>query len=131
MAGLTVQNFVSAAAGLAIAIAVIRGFARHEVKTLGNFWVDMTRATLYVLLPISFIGALFLCSQGVIQNLKPYTDRDHRRRRQTNHRARTGGFTGIDQEFGTNGGGFFNANSAHPFENPTPFTNLFEMFLSS
>ena len=73
MAGLTVQNFISAAAGMAIAIAVIRGFARHEMSTMGNFWVDVTRATLYVLLPISFIGALFLCSQGVIQNLKPYT----------------------------------------------------------
>ena len=73
MAALTVQNFISAAAGMAIAIAVVRGFARHEVKTIGNFWVDMTRATIYVLLPISIIGGLFLCSQGVIQNLKPST----------------------------------------------------------
>src|SRR5450631_3672165 len=73
MAALTVQNFISAAAGMAIAIAVIRGFARHEVRTLGNFWVDMTRATLYVLLPISFVAALFLCSQGAIQNLKANT----------------------------------------------------------
>src|ERR1700722_15269259 len=129
MAALTVQNFISAAAGLAVAVAVIRGFARHEVRTLGNFWVDMTRATLYVLLPISFVGALFLCSQGVIQNLKPNTT------------ATT--VEGVKQvvpegpvaseeaikELGTNGGGFFNANSAHPFENPTPLSNLFEMWL--
>src|ERR1700735_2149244 len=73
MAALTVQNFVSAAVGLAIAIAVVRGFARHEMRTIGNFWVDLTRGTLYVLLPISIVAALFLCSQGVIQNLKPYT----------------------------------------------------------
>src|SRR6202163_2764594 len=129
MAALTVQNFISAAAGMAIAVAVIRGFARHEVRTLGNFWVDMTRATLYVLLPISFIGALFLCSQGVIQNLKPYTTVT----------TVEGGKQIIAQgpvasqesikEFGTNGGGFFNANSAHPFENPNPITDLFEMWL--
>src|SRR5713226_4793651 len=74
MAALTVQNFVSAAAGIAIAIAVVRGFARHQMKTIGNFWVDVTRASVYVLLPIAIIGAVFLCSQGVIQNLKPYTD---------------------------------------------------------
>src|SRR5207253_5334149 len=74
MAALTVQNFLSAAAGIAVAIAVIRGFARHQMRTIGNFWVDVTRASVYVLLPISIIGALFLCSQGVIQNLKPYTD---------------------------------------------------------
>src|SRR5579863_9786507 len=73
MAALTVQNFVSAAAGMAVAIAVVRGFARHEMKTIGSFWVDLTRGTLYVLLPLSVAGALFLCSQGVIQNLKPYT----------------------------------------------------------
>src|SRR5215472_398592 len=73
MAALAVQNFVSAAAGLAIAIAVVRGFARHEMRTIGNFWVDLTRGTVYVLLPLSMAGALFLCSQGVIQNLKPYT----------------------------------------------------------
>src|SRR6202162_1409704 len=73
MAGLTVQNFVSAAAALAIAMAVVRGFARHEMRTIGNFWVDLTRGTLYVLLPISIVAGLFLCSQGVIQNLKPNT----------------------------------------------------------
>src|SRR5689334_17505872 len=73
MAALTVQNFVSGAAGIAVAVAVIRGFARQQAKTLGNFWVDLTRATVYILLPLSFIGALFLCSQGVIQNFHPYT----------------------------------------------------------
>jgi K+-transporting ATPase ATPase A chain len=129
MAALTVQNFASAAAGMAIAIALVRGFAREQRATIGNFWVDVTRATVYVLLPISILGALFLCSQGVIQNLAPYTA------------AATleGGTQTIAQgpvasqeaikELGTNGGGFFNANSSHPFENPTPLTNLFEMFL--
>ena len=129
MAGLTVQNFVSAAAGLAIAIAVIRGFARHEMRTLGNFWVDMTRATLYVLLPISFIGALFLCSQGVIQNLKPYTTATTvEGAKQVIAQGPVASQEAI-KEFGTNGGGFFNANSAHPFENPNPVTDLFEMWL--
>ena len=129
MAALTVQNFISAAAGMAVAVAVIRGFARHEIRTLGNFWVDMTRATLYVLLPISFIGALFLCSQGVIQNLKPNTPAT------TLEGAKqviTQGPVASEEaikELGTNGGGFFNANSAHPFENPTPLANLFEMWL--
>jgi K+-transporting ATPase ATPase A chain len=129
MAALTVQNFVSAAAGLAVAMAVIRGFARHEVRTLGNFWVDMTRATLYVLLPISFIGALFLCSQGVIQNLKPnatVTTVEGAKQVITQGPVAS---EEVIKEFGTNGGGFFNANSAHPFENPTPLTNLFEMWL--
>jgi len=99
------------------------------VRTLGNFWVDMTRATLYVLLPISFVGALFLCSQGVIQNLKPNTIAT------TVEGAKqviTQGPVASEEaikELGTNGGGFFNANSSHPFENPTPLTNLFEMWL--
>ena len=129
MAALTVQNFVSAAAGIAIAIAVVRGFALHEMRTIGNFWVDMTRAAVYVLLPISIAGGLFLCSRGVIQNLKPYTQ----------VATVEGGTQTIAQgpvasqevikELGTNGGGFFNANSAHPFENPTPGTDLFEMWL--
>jgi potassium-transporting ATPase potassium-binding subunit len=129
MAALTVQNFISAAAGLAIAIAVIRGFARHEVRTLGNFWVDMTRAVLYVLLPISFVGALFLCSQGVIQNLKPNTTvTTVEGAKQVITQGPVASEEAI-KEFGTNGGGFFNANSAHPFENPTPLSNLFEMWL--
>src|SRR5271156_1062286 len=129
MAALTVQNFVSAAAGLAIAVAVIRGFARHEVRTLGNFWVDMTRGTLYVLLPISFIAALFLCSQGVIQNLKPNTAATTvEGAKQTITQGPVASQEAIKM-LGTNGGGFFGANSAHPFENPTPLTNLFEMWM--
>ncbi|HTC36782.1 MAG TPA: potassium-transporting ATPase subunit KdpA [Bryobacteraceae bacterium] len=129
MAALTVQNFISAAAGMAIAVAVIRGFARHEVRTLGNFWVDMTRATLYVLLPISFIGALFLCSQGAIQNLKPNTTiTTVEGAKQVITQGPVASEEAI-KELGTNGGGFFNANSAHPFENPTPLSNLFEMWM--
>jgi len=129
MAALTVQNFVSAAAGIAVAMAVVRGFARHEMRTIGNFWVDVTRASVYVLLPISIVSALFLCSQGVIQNLKPYTDvTTVEGAKQTIAQGPVASQEAI-KELGTNGGGFFNANSAHPFENPTPVTNLFEMFL--
>jgi len=129
MAALTVQNFLSAAAGIAVAIAVIRGFARHQMRTIGNFWVDVTRASVYVLLPISFVGALFLCSQGVIQNLKPYTDvTTVEGAKQTIAQGPVASQESI-KELGTNGGGFFNANSAHPFENPTPLTDLFEMWL--
>jgi potassium-transporting ATPase potassium-binding subunit len=129
MAALTVQNFVSAAAGLAIAIAVVRGFARHEMRTIGNFWVDLTRGTLYVLLPLSMLAALFLCSQGVIQNLKPYTTvTTVEGATQTIAQGPVASQEAI-KELGTNGGGFFGANSAHPFENPSPVTNLFEMWL--
>lgn len=129
MAALTVQNFVSAAAGLAVAIAVVRGFARHEMRTIGNFWVDLTRGTLYVLLPMSIVAALFLCSQGVIQNLKPYTTvTTVEGAKQTLAQGPVASQEAI-KELGTNGGGFFGANSAHPFENPTPLTNLFEMWL--
>ncbi len=129
MAGLTVHNFTSAAAGLAIAIALVRGFARQSVKTIGNFWVDMTRATLYVLLPISIIAALVLCSQGVIQNLHPYTVvTTLEGAKQTIAQGPVASQEAIKM-LGTNGGGFFNANSAHPFENPTPFSNMFQMFL--
>jgi K+-transporting ATPase ATPase A chain len=129
MAALTVQNFVSAAAGLAIAIAVIRGFARHEMRTLGNFWVDLVRGILYVLLPISFVAALFLCSQGVIQNLKPNTTvTTVEGAKQVITQGPVASQEAI-KELGTNGGGFFGANSAHPFENPSPITNLFEMWL--
>jgi K+-transporting ATPase ATPase A chain len=129
MAALTVQNFVSAAAGLAVAIAVVRGFARHEMRTIGNFWVDMTRGVLYVLLPISIVAALFLCSQGVIQNLKPNTTvTTVEGAKQTIAQGPVASQEAI-KELGTNGGGFFGANSAHPFENPTPVTNFFEMWL--
>jgi K+-transporting ATPase ATPase A chain len=129
MAALAVQNFVSAAAGLAIAIAVVRGFARHEMRTIGNFWVDLTRGAVYVLLPLSIAGALFLCSQGVIQNLKPYTTvTTIEGAKQTIPQGPVASQEVI-KELGTNGGGFFGANSSHPFENPNPITNLFEMWL--
>jgi potassium-transporting ATPase potassium-binding subunit len=129
MAALTVQNFASAAAGIAVAIAVIRGFARRETRTIGNFWVDVTRATVYILLPLSIIAALFFCSQGVIQNLKPYTAvTTVEGGRQVIAQGPVASQEAI-KELGTNGGGFFNANSAHPFENPTPLTNLVQVFL--
>jgi len=129
MAGLTVHNFASAAAGLAIAIALVRGFSRQSVKTIGNFWTDLTRATLYILLPISVIVALLLCSQGVIQNLSPYTAvTTLEGAKQTIAQGPVASQEAIKM-LGTNGGGFFNANSAHPFENPTPVTNLIQMFL--
>ncbi|MFB3779380.1 MAG: potassium-transporting ATPase subunit KdpA [Bryobacteraceae bacterium] len=129
MAALTVQNFASAAAGMAVAIAVARGFARHEARTIGNFWVDVTRATVYVLLPISIAGALFLCSQGVVQNLKPYTTATTVEGAKQTIAQGPVASQEVIKELGTNGGGFFGANSAHPFENPTPLTNLFEMWL--
>jgi len=129
MAGLTVHNFVSAAAGIAVAIALVRGFARHSVKTIGNFWADLTRSTLYILLPISIVVALILCSQGVIQNLSAYTNAmTLEGAKQTLAQGPVASQEAIKM-LGTNGGGFFNANSAHPFENPTPFTNMLEMVL--
>ena len=129
MAGLTVHNFLSAAAGLAVAMALVRGFARQSMKTIGNFWVDLTRSTLYVFLPLSIVIALVLCSQGVIQNLNSYTVvKTLEGAAQTIAQGPVASQEAIKM-LGTNGGGFFNANSAHPFENPTPFTNLLEMFL--
>ena len=129
MAGLAVQNFTSAAAGIAIAVALIRGFSRQEKKTIGNFWVDSTRATVYVLLPISIIAALLFVSQGVVQNLHPYTEATTvEGAKQVIAQGPVASQEAIKQ-LGTNGGGFFNANSAHPFENPTPFSNLLQMFL--
>ena len=129
MAGLTVQNFLSAAAGMAIAVALIRGFVRQEKKTIGNFWVDVTRATVYVLLPISIVGGLLFVSQGVVQNLSPYTEATTvEGAKQVIAQGPVASQEAIKQ-LGTNGGGFFNANSAHPFENPTPFSNLLQMFL--
>jgi K+-transporting ATPase ATPase A chain len=128
MAGLAYHNFVSAATGIALAIAFIRGIAQRETDTLGNFWVDMVRACLWVLLPFCLVGALFLVSQGVIQNLRPYeavTSLDGAP--QTIAQGPTASQE-IIKQFGTNGGGFFNANSAHPFENPTPLANFFAMF---
>lgn len=129
MAALTVQNFVSAAAGVAIAIALIRGFARQQTNSIGNFWVDLVRGVVYVFLPLSLLGALFLCSQGVVQNLSSYT-------KATTVEGKTQVIAQgpvASQEaikmVGTNGGGFFNANSAHPFENPTPLTNFVQMLM--
>ncbi len=127
MAGLTVQNFVSAATGVAIAAALIRGFARASGKTVGNFWVDLTRVTLYVLLPICIVGSLVLVWQGVPQNLNPYTVvTTVEGARQTIAQGPVASQMMI-KHLGTNGGGFFNANAAHPFENPNALTNLIHM----
>src|SRR6195256_4497211 len=129
MAALAVQNFASAAAGIAIAVALIRGFARQEKKTIGNFWVDVTRATVYVLLPMSIIVGLLYVSQGSIQNLHPYTEvTTVEGAKQVIAQGPVASQEAIKQ-LGTNGGGFFGANSAHPFENPTPLSNLLQMLL--
>ncbi|HTV13665.1 MAG TPA: potassium-transporting ATPase subunit KdpA [Acidobacteriaceae bacterium] len=129
MAGLAYHNFLSAAVGISVAIALVRGIARKESKTIGNFWVDTTRTCLYLLVPLCVVGALVLVSQGVIQNLHPYTIA-HTVEGQTQTIAQ-GPVASQEaiKELGTNGGGFFAANSSHPFENPTPFSNFFEMFL--
>ncbi|MBJ7416916.1 MAG: potassium-transporting ATPase subunit KdpA [Niveispirillum sp.] len=129
MAGLTVQNFLSAATGIALALALVRGFARKSAKTIGNFWVDMTRATLYVLLPISLLAALFFIWQGVPQNLDAYTVATTvEGAQQTIAQGPVASQLAIKM-LGTNGGGFFNANSAHPFENPTALSNFVQMLL--
>jgi potassium-transporting ATPase potassium-binding subunit len=127
MGALTVQNFVSAAAGMCVAIALIRGFVRKQQNTIGNFWVDLVRGTVYILLPLSLIGALALCSQGVVQNFHPYANvKTIEGNAQTIAQGPAASQIAIKQ-LGTNGGGFFNANSAHPYENPTPVTNFIEM----
>jgi len=153
MAGLAFHNFISAATGIALAIALIRGIARRQMQTIGNFWVDLVRCSLWVLLPFCLVGALVLVSQGVVQNLKPYDTAKLVEPMQvqkvgpdgkpvldsqgkpvmdtvTDQTIAQGPVASqeIIKEFGTNGGGFFNANSAHPFENPTPLTNLIELF---
>jgi potassium-transporting ATPase potassium-binding subunit len=153
MAGLAYHNFASAAVGIALAIAFIRGIARRQMQTIGNFWVDMVRSALWVLLPFCVVGALLLVSQGVVQNLRPYDKVSLLEPMQVQKLDASGkpvvGPDGkpvmdtvteqtiaqgpvasqeIIKEWGTNGGGFFNANSAHPFENPTPFSNLIELF---
>jgi len=153
MAGLAFHNFISAATGIALAIALIRGIARRQMETIGNFWVDLVRCSLWVLLPFCLIGALVLVSQGVVQNLRPYDTAKLVEPMQVQKVAADGkpivdsqgkpvmdtvtdqtiaqgpvASQEIIKEFGTNGGGFFNANSAHPFENPTPLTNLIELF---
>jgi len=124
MAGLTVQNFVSAATGIAIAVALIRAFARRSMKTLGNFWVDLVRGTFYVLLPICVIGTLVLVWQGVPQNLDPYTVATTLEGAQQTIAQGPVASQMMIKHLGTNGGGFFNTNAAHPFENPTALTNL-------
>ena len=156
MLALTVQNFVSAAAGMATVVALIRGFARRSAETIGNFWVDLTRTTLYILLPLSFVLALILVSQGVVQTFKPYatatvvqpseydgpiTDKDGKPVLDEKGQPKTKKSKLTEQviavgpaasqiaikQLGTNGGGFFNVNSAHPFENPTPWSNFLEL----
>jgi len=140
MLGLATHNFWSAAVGLALAIAFIRGIARREMKTLGNFWVDLTRGTLWILLPISIVFAVVLTSQGVIQNFHPYTaaklvqpqtvtGSDGKTTTVTTQTIAQGPVASQEaiKMLGTNGGGFFNANSAHPFENPTPLSNFLQL----
>lgn len=146
MAGLAYHNFVSAAVGIVLAIVVIRGIARKETDKIGNFWVDTTRCLLWILLPVCLVGSLILVSEGVVQNLKPYTTVDLIQPYTAQVMGPDGKTTTqtitqqviaqgpvasqeVIKEFGTNGGGFFNANSAHPFENPTPLSNFFEMIL--
>jgi K+-transporting ATPase ATPase A chain len=126
MAGLTVQNFVSAATGFAVAVAVARAFARSKATTVGNFWVDLTRATLYVLLPLSMVLALALVAFGMPQNLSAYVDATTLEgAKQTLAQGPVAGQVAIKQ-LGTNGGGFFNVNAAHPYENPSAWTNLLQ-----
>ncbi len=129
MAGLAVQNFVSPAVGMCVAIALARGLIRRSASTIGSFWVDLTRSTLYILLPIAFVAALVLVSQGIVQTLsEPATATTIQGAQQTIALGPIASQEAI-KELGNNGGGFLNANSAHPFENPNGFTNWFEMFL--
>ncbi|MGD0710481.1 MAG: potassium-transporting ATPase subunit KdpA [Bacteroidales bacterium] len=127
MLGLTVQNFVSAATGIAILLALIRGIARKTTDEIGNFWTDLTRITLYVLLPIAIIFAFVLVSQGVVQNFKPYETVQTLKGAQQIIPMGPAASQIVIKQLGTNGGGFFNANSSHPFENPTPISNFIEM----
>src|SRR6267154_2506584 len=146
MAGLAYHNFVSAATGIVLALVIIRGLARKETEKLGNFWVDMTRCLLWVLLPLCLVGSLALVSQGVVQNLKPYTTLELTEPQSVQVTGADGKTSTqvvsqqviaqgpvasqeIIKELGTNGGGFFGANSAHPVENPTPLSNFIQMFL--
>ncbi|MBK9925112.1 MAG: potassium-transporting ATPase subunit KdpA [Anaerolineales bacterium] len=136
MLGLTVQNFVSAATGMTVLVALIRGIVRHTTKGIGNFWVDLTRTTLYILIPLSLVVALVLVSQGVVQTFSPYqTVGLLQSTTDANGKAVTEQVLAMGpaasqvaiKQLGTNGGGFFNVNSAHPFENSTPFSNFIEM----
>jgi K+-transporting ATPase ATPase A chain len=139
MLGLAVQNFLSAASGMAVLIALIRGLTRRSAQTIGNFWIDMTRTTLYVLLLLSLVLAIALVSQGVLQNFRPYvtatlltpTEKTENDKKETvTEQALPMGPVASQvaiKQIGTNGGGFFGANSAHPYENPTPLSNFLEM----
>jgi potassium-transporting ATPase potassium-binding subunit len=129
MAGLTVHNFLSAATGIALAIALIRGFSRRSAQTIGNFWVDMTRCVLYILLPICVVVGLVMVWQGVPQNLSAYTDVTTLEGAKQTIAQGPVASQEVIKMLGTNGGGFFNANSAHPFENPTAVTNLIQILL--
>jgi K+-transporting ATPase ATPase A chain len=129
MAGLTVHNFLSAATGVALALALIRGFSRRTSNTVGNFWVDMTRCTLYVLLPVSIVVGLFFVWQGMPQNLNPYTEVTTLEGAKQLIAQGPVASQEVIKMFGTNGGGFFNANSAHPFENPNALTNFIQIVL--
>lgn len=126
MLGLAVQNFLSAATGIVVVVALIRGFVRHSAQGIGNAWVDLTRATLWILLPLSLVLALFLVQQGTVQNFSPYLDVHALEAPQTLAMGPVASQEAIKM-LGTNGGGFFNANSAHPFENPTALSNLAQM----
>ena len=129
MAALTVQNFVSAAVGIAVAVALIRGFARHTTKTIGNFWADVVRCTVYILLPVCVLTTLFFVGQGCIQNFKaPVTTHTLEGAQQVIEQGPLASQLSIKM-LGTNGGGFFNANSAHPYENPTPASNFMQLIL--
>ncbi|KJV36572.1 potassium-transporting ATPase subunit KdpA [Luteibacter yeojuensis] len=127
MLGLAVQNFLSAATGIAVLIAVVRGFARRGAGAVGNFWVDVTRTTVYILVPFSLLIAVLLLSQGVVQTLSPYVDVATLQHGTQSLPLGPVASQEAIKMLGTNGGGFFNANSAHPFENPTPFSNFIEM----
>ena len=156
MVGLVFHNFASAAVGLAAAAALVRGVARHSTKTIGNFWVDLIRGNLYLLLPISLVLAVFLASQGMIQNFKPYETAsliepstiqvpkkdvggqeikddqgnpvmEEQKAEPSRPSPGSGSLPGGHQDAGNNGGGFFNANASHPYENPTPLSNFFQM----
>src|ERR1700730_13585254 len=130
MAGLTMHNFVSAATGIALAIALIRGFARRSARTIGNFWVDMTRTVLYVLLPIAIVVGLFFVWQGMPQNLGGYVEATTLDGAKQVIAQGPVASQEVIKLMGTNGGGFFNANSAHPYENPNALTNFVQMVLS-
>src|ERR1700674_514182 len=129
MAGLTVHNFVSAATGIALALVLIRGFSRREAKAIGNFWVDLTRTTLYVLLPLSIVIGLFYVWQGMPQNLGAYVDATTLEGAKQTIAQGPVASQEVIKLLGTNGGGFFNANSAHPYENPNAITNLVQLIL--